>query len=117
MSQTVCWADVTDQVRELPSPLHDRIVVIMQSVDKRYRKLGPLASDRTGRKSRFTEWVNNGAGGHQVRVVGGTYSEEQNGLLRRVFGVLYDADPTTHLWTSVRLELLEIGRASCRERV
>jgi len=111
VTQTICWTDITDQVRELPSPLHDRVVAIMQSVDKRYRKLGPpLAADPTGRKTRFTEWVNHGAGGHQIRVIGGTYAEEQVVSLRRVFAMLYDPQPTGTTWTNLRLEILGVDR-------
>jgi hypothetical protein len=111
MSQSVRWRDVTEYVRELPSPTHERIVSIMQSVDKRYRKLGPpIASDPTGRKSRFTEWVNNGAGGHQIRVIAATYAEEKDGPIRRVFCMLYDPDPVTKSWTNVRLEILGVDR-------
>jgi len=111
MSQTVCWRDVTEEVRELPSSTHERIVSIMQSVDKRYRKLGPpVASDPTGRKSRFTEWVNNGAGGHQIRVIAATYAEERDGPVRRVFCMLYDPHPVTKSSTNVRLEILGIDR-------
>ena len=109
MTQTVCWTDITDQVRQLPSPLHDRILAIMQSVDKRYRRLGSSAPDAP-QKSRFTEWVNHGAGGHQIRVIGGTYDEEQRGPLRRLFCMLYDSDPTTHVWTNIRLEILGVDR-------
>ena len=111
MSQTVRWRDVTDHVRELPSSTHERIVSIMQSVDKRYRKLGPpLVSDPNGRKSRFTEWVNKGAGGHQIRVIAATYAEEKDGPLRRTFCMVYDSDPATNSWINVRLEILGVDR-------
>jgi hypothetical protein len=86
-------------------------VAIVQSVDKPYRKLGPpLASDPSGGKSRFTEWVNHGAGGHQIRVIGGTYAEE--GGLTAASGLLLALRPSTHgqQLNNVSFEILDVDR-------
>lgn len=108
MPQTIRWSEITEQIRQLPSPLHDRIVAIMESLDQRYRRLGAPGADPSKNESRLTRWVNKGAGGRTVSVIGGTYAEEPDGPLRRVFGVIYDRDPTSPGWLNMRVEMLGI---------
>jgi hypothetical protein len=109
MPQTVCWSDITERVCQLPSLLHDRVVTIMLSLDRRYSGLGMIRAEPTDRnRSQLTEWIKKGPGGHKVSVIGGTYAEEDAGPLRRVFAVIYDADPLTKGWTNMRVELLGI---------
>jgi len=108
MPQTPRWFDITDQLRQVPSPVHDRVVAIMQSLDKRYGALARIGQEPTSNKTRLTEWVNKGADGQKICVIGATYAEEPDGPLRRLFAVLYDSDPVTSKWTNLRIGLLGI---------
>jgi hypothetical protein len=108
MPQTVYWSNITEEVRRLPSPLHDRVVAITRGLDNRYGGLGMSRDPSDTNTSRLTQWINKNPGGHCVSIIGGTYAEEAGGPLRRVFAVLYDVDTTKPGWTNMRLELLGI---------
>ena len=106
MSQTPVWLDITDEIREAGTPMHDRVVAIMNSLDGRYRGLGTVWGNPAERRTRLTEWVNQGRDGQRVRMIGATYAEECGGPLRRVFGVLHDVDPNSPAWINMRVETL-----------
>lgn len=108
MSQTVCWSNITEEVRRLPSPLHDRVAAIMCGLDKRYGGLGTARDPSDTSTSRLIQWIDRNPGGHRVSLIGGTYAEEVGGPLRRVFAVLHDVDPAQPGWTNLRLELVGI---------
>lgn len=108
MSQTVVWSDITDQIRSANTSLHDRVVQLMSSLDRRYRALGRVVGSPSENRSRLTEWVNKGRDGHRVRVMGAAYAEEPGGPLRRVFGVLHDPVANSTAWTNMRVEILGV---------
>jgi hypothetical protein len=116
MSQTIRWTNITEEVRRLPSPLHDRVVAIMRGLDKRYGGLGTSRNPADTSTSRLTQWIDKNPGGHRVSIIGGTYAEEAGGPLRRVFAVLYDVDAGKPGWTNMRVELLGIDHEHPQHR-
>jgi len=98
MPQTICWSNITEEVRRLPSALHDRVAAIMLGLDKRYGRLGLPRDPSDTSASRLTQRIDRNPGGHIVSIVGGTYAEEAGGPLRRVFADLYDPDATKPGW-------------------
>ena len=116
MPQTVRWTNITEEVRRLPSPLHDRVVAIMHGLDKRYGGLGTSRNPADTSTSRLTQWIDKNPGGHRVSIIGGTYAEEAGGPLRRVFAVLYDVDAGKPGWANMRVELLGIDHEHPQHR-